>query len=275
MKTNATVWLTVLIVAGSGCADDEGTAGAGDAGAEAGFSGGAAAGSGGSAEDNAPGSGGSDGSGVGGAGGSEPGGSGGSSNAGGSPTPEDDAGTETDSGADAGPPVAIVGGVPDTDYCRPVSDWDPEWSGFEEQALQLINERREQGGDCGAEGSFEPSAALKMNPMLRCSARLHATDMAVQGYFKSESPNGRTFMDRIKDAGYVGINYSENIGTGYASPAALIDALMRSDKVCANLMSPDFADAAVGFYQPENADGSSYDKSRMWAIDLASTFNPS
>ena len=257
------IGLMALLVAGAGCTgDDDGdaAAGAGGAGAEAGYDGGAEAGSGGAGD-------------SGGTGGNEPGGGGAGSGTGGSPTTDDDAGTVTDSGTDTSP-VAIVGGVPDTDYCGPVSDWDANWSLWEEEALELVNERRSQGADCGTEGSFDPSGPVKMDPMLRCSARLHAMDMAVQGYFESQSPDGRTFDNRINDAGYIGIKYSENIGTNYASPAVLIDALMSSDKVCANLMNPAFVDAAVGFYEPENADGSSYDKSRMWAIDLASPRNP-
>ncbi len=274
MMRNVSAWLTVLLVAGAGCAgdDDDGATGGGGDAAEAGVSGSSAvAGSGGSEEGSAP-AGGDGGSG--GTSGSEPGGSGGSSGAGGSPTGGSDAGTVTDSGADAAP-VAIVGGVPDTDYCRPVSDWDPDWSLWEQQALELVNERRAQGADCGTEGSFESSEPLQMDPMLRCSARLHAMDMAVQGYFQSQSPDGRTFMDRINDAGYTGMNYSENIGTNYASPGELIDGLMGSDGVCANLMNPAFVDAAVGFYEPENADGLSYETSRMWTIDLAAPRNPS
>jgi len=110
-----------------------------------------------------------------------------------------------------------------------------------------------------------------MNPFLRCSARLHSMDMAQQGYFESQSPDGRTFMERINDAGYSGVNYSENIGTGYASPSLLLDGFMGSDGVCANLMNPAFDDAAVGYFEIEEADGSTSGATRMWTIDLCNS----
>lgn len=264
------VCISVLIIIGVGCGGDDdganGGSGDGGAGAEAGVSGG----TGGQPSDGG-GSGGQPSNG-GGSGGTETGGTGGGSAGGsgeaGSPSGGVDGGSETDSGVEP-EPVEIIDGIPDTEYCQPVSSWDPAWAAFEEEVIDLINQRRAQGADCGAEGSFASADPVQMNPFLRCSARLHSTDMAQQGYFESQGPDGRTFMERINDAGYTGVNYSENIGTNYASPTALITGLMNSDGVCANLMNPAFGDAGIGFYEPENADGSTYATSRMWTIDLA------
>jgi uncharacterized protein YkwD len=272
MTKIVSVFFMALIITGAGCdSGDDGANGAsGDGGtqADAGGTGGDSTGGGTGGDSTSGGAGGH--STGGGTGGNEPGGTGGGSAEGGTPSPGSDAGSEADAGRDA-EPVEIIDGIPDTDYCEPVSSWDPAWSAWEEEALDLVNQHRAQGADCGTGGSFAPAEPLQMNPFLRCSARLHAMDMVQQGYFDSQSPDGRTFMERFNDAGYVGVNYSENIGTGYLSPTVLVDAFMGSDGVCANLMNPDFDEAAVGFFEPEEADGSTYAKSRMWTISLGSS----
>src|SRR5690606_30235384 len=80
--------------------------------------------------------------------------------------------------------------VPATDRCAAVADWDPEWVQFEEEVLLLVNEFRSAPADCGVEGQFAAAPPLSMNPILRCSARLHSLDMFERNYFEHETPDG-------------------------------------------------------------------------------------
>ena len=174
---------------------------------------------------------------------------------GGSITPQSDSGTVT--------PNPDQDEVPMTAYCAPVSNWDPGWVAWEEEVLQLVNERRAAGADCGSEGTFGPAGPLTMNPELRCSARLHSKDMAENSYFNHISPDGRTPSDRMTDAGYLGGMQGENIASGQiSSPQDVMNGWMGSDGHCANIMQAGFTEIGVGYY--EIAGGGWWDTFGFW-----------
>ena len=68
-------------------------------------------------------------------------------------------------------------------YGDAVADWDDTWMAFEEEVLDLVNQRRAAGADCGETGTFDPAGPLTMNPALRCAARNHSMDMGTRNYF--------------------------------------------------------------------------------------------
>ncbi|HTV17443.1 MAG TPA: CAP domain-containing protein [Polyangiaceae bacterium] len=138
--------------------------------------------------------------------------------------------------------------VPDTDLCAPVADWDPAWVQFEEEVLLLVNEFRSQPADCGVEGEFEAAAPLTMNPILRCSARLHSLDMFERDYFEHDTPDGVDPFERMAEAGFVGSGGGENIAFGQRSPQEVMDAWMESDGHCANVMRANFDTLGVGYH---------------------------
>lgn len=138
--------------------------------------------------------------------------------------------------------------LPDTDLCATVADWDPAWVQFEEEVLLLVNEFRAQPADCGVEGQFEPAAPLTMNPILRCSARLHSLDMFERGFFDHDTPDGVDPFQRMAEAGFVGSGGGENIALGQRSPEEVMDAWMESDGHCANVMRAAFDTIGVGFH---------------------------
>lgn len=138
--------------------------------------------------------------------------------------------------------------IPDSAYCEPVADWPAEWDAFEEEVLQLVNERRAAGADCGGAGTFGPAPPLTMNPALRCAARNHSMDMFVRDYFSHTNPDGDGPGQRIDYAGYDGFTWGENIAWGYATPQIVVANWMDSDGHCANIMRPSFTETGVGFY---------------------------
>jgi uncharacterized protein YkwD len=140
----------------------------------------------------------------------------------------------------------VPDGVP---YCEPAKTWDPAWKQLEEDVLALVNQRRAEGANCGAQGNFGPAGPLTMDPALRCAARMHSKDMNDRAFFDHTNPDGEPPWDRMGKAGYG--NYSnagENIAGGSADAAGTMDQWMNSDGHCANIMNPDFEHIGVGYY---------------------------
>jgi uncharacterized protein YkwD len=145
--------------------------------------------------------------------------------------------------------------VPDNEHCAAVAEWDPEWVDFEEQVLALVNEMRSEPADCGVEGEFAAAAPLTMNPILRCSARLHSLDMYERDYFDHDTPDGIDPFQRMAEAGFVGSGGGENIALGQSTPEEVMAAWMESDGHCANVMRAAFDTIGVGYHPGEGRVG--------------------
>ena len=142
--------------------------------------------------------------------------------------------------------------IPRNDYCGDVGDWDPEWEAFELEVLSIANQRRSEGANCGSNGDFDPAPALAVHGALTCAARVHAMDMAVNGYFDHSSQDGTSPWERMEAAGYNWSNAGENIARGQRDPAAVMDAWMSSDGHCSNIMNPNLQELGVGFHGDGN-----------------------
>ena len=139
-----------------------------------------------------------------------------------------------------------VGAVDSEDATVTVSVPDGN-SGFEEDVFDLVNDRRAAGATCGST-SYGPTAALAMNTKLRNAARAHSQDMAANNYFSHTSLDGRTFDQRIRDAGYTGSGpLGENIAAGQSSPQSVVNGWMGSPGHCRNIMDPAFRAIGVGY----------------------------
>jgi uncharacterized protein YkwD len=138
--------------------------------------------------------------------------------------------------------------VPSNAYCDPVSNWSDPWAAHEWEILELVNQERAQGANCGSEGSFGPAAPLAMNPALRCAARRHSEDMEKRDFFDHTNPSGEKPWDRMDNAGYDWTQAGENIAWGNSTASATMDQWMTSDGHCANIMNPDFEEIGVGYY---------------------------
>ena len=118
---------------------------------------------------------------------------------------------------------------------------------FEDQVLVLVNQRRATGATCGG-APYAPVAPLTMNGTLRTAARLHSQDMAAQNYFSHTSLDGRTFSQRMTNAGYAGpFPWGENIAAGQPTPQAVVDAWMSSPAHCTNIMNGSYRAIGVGY----------------------------
>jgi uncharacterized protein YkwD len=139
-----------------------------------------------------------------------------------------------------------VGSVDSEDATVTVSVPDGN-SGFEEDVFELVNDRRAAGAMCGST-SYGSTAALAMSSRLRSAAMGHSQDMAANNYFSHTSLDGRTFDQRIREAGYTGSGpLGENIAAGQSSPQSVVNGWMGSPGHCRNIMDPAFRAIGVGY----------------------------
>jgi uncharacterized protein YkwD len=98
---------------------------------------------------------------------------------------------------------------------------------------------------------------------LAAAAQGHADDMAAQGYFSHTSVDGRTFDQRIRNAGYAGRAIAENIAWGSSSlgtPRRIVGAWMSSTGHRANILNGGLSDSGIGVAPrtPGGASGGTY-----------------
>jgi uncharacterized protein YkwD len=138
-------------------------------------------------------------------------------------------------------------------------DWPTDWVSAECRVLELVNQRRAEGANCGSEGAFGSAGPLSLQPELREAARLHSMDMGERDFFSHDSPggpNGDDMTQRIENAGYTDwAAIGENIAAGQASPDETMDGWISSPGHCSNIMNPDFTQIGIGYAQ---VSGSSY-----------------
>ncbi|HYK99692.1 MAG TPA: CAP domain-containing protein [Steroidobacteraceae bacterium] len=113
------------------------------------------------------------------------------------------------------------------------------------RALQLVNEARARGAQCGAQ-SFEPAPPLTLSGTLAGVARGHAADMAVHDYFEHQDLSGHSPADRVRAAGYHEKLVGENIAYGPKSVEEAVQGWLRSADHCQNIMDPRFAQMGLG-----------------------------
>lgn len=151
----------------------------------------------------------------------------------------------------ATPTASPTATVTPTPSATPTSPGTPPAGGVgtaeENEVVRLTNAERAKGG-------CQP---LKHDAQLRKAAFGHSSDMATQNYFNHTSKDGRTFMDRIRGAGFTGgTAFAENIAMGQQTPAAVVAAWMKSSGHRANIMNCKYTVIGVG--AAKNAKGQIY-----------------
>ncbi|MFD1152438.1 CAP domain-containing protein, partial [Saccharothrix hoggarensis] len=87
-----------------------------------------------------------------------------------------------------------------------------------------------------AERAAHGCPALAADDRLAAAARAHSADMAAQDYFDHVSKDGRSFVDRVKAAGYPQPG-AENIAAGQRTPEAVVKGWMDSPGHRANILN--------------------------------------
>ncbi|WP_326945275.1 CAP domain-containing protein [Amycolatopsis sp. NBC_00348] len=183
----------------------------------------------------------------------EPGGSGGTSgtdlnghaqNHGGQqqPAPTTSAAAPTTSSAAPAPTETSTPPPPSTSEAppttKPAARVAPSVAG---QVLDLVNVER---GKAGCKALTEESHLTK-------AAQDYSDDMSARNFFSHTNPEGVTFDQRIKTAGYSKPG-AENIAKGQTSAAQVMDSWMNSEGHRANILNCSLTKLGVGFTKAGN-----------------------
>jgi uncharacterized protein YkwD len=134
--------------------------------------------------------------------------------------------------------------------------------GFEAEVLQRVNALRAAGAVCGTT-IYAAAAPLNWNNLLQQAATGHSSDMAKNNYFSHDSLDGKTFAQRLTDAGYYYSAAGENIAANDATVEQVVNHWLNSPAHCVNMMNPIYRDIAVSCVRSDSA---TY--SRYWTMDL-------
>lgn len=114
-------------------------------------------------------------------------------------------------------------------------------SSVAEQVLSLVNAER---AGAGCKPLAEESHLTK-------AAQDYSDDMSARNFFAHTNPEGVTFDQRIKNAGYSKPG-AENIAKGQTSAAQVMDAWMNSEGHRANILNCSLTKLGVGFTKAGN-----------------------
>lgn len=103
------------------------------------------------------------------------------------------------------------------------------------QVVTLVNAERADAG----------CAPVTVDSRLTTAAQAHSDDMARRGYLEHTTPEGVTFDQRIRRAGYPR-PAAENIAMGLSSADAVMDAWMSSEGHRRNILNCDISAIGVG-----------------------------
>ncbi len=131
----------------------------------------------------------------------------------------------------------------------PIASTAPEIA----RVVVLVNEERQKA-------KLPP---LKLVDKLCVTARWHAMDMAVGGYFEHTDRQGRTVGQRLNGFGYRYTYCGQNIAAGQKTPEDAVQAWMNSPSHRENILRREFREIGVAFVENPN---SKY--GRYWVQDF-------
>ncbi|WP_231950359.1 CAP domain-containing protein [Allokutzneria albata] len=100
---------------------------------------------------------------------------------------------------------------------------------------ELVNHARAEAG----------CPALRIDERLANAAQRHSADMAERNYFSHTSPDGASFVDRARAAGYPRPG-GENIAKGQRSAEQVMESWMQSSGHRANILNCRFTALGMG-----------------------------
>lgn len=140
----------------------------------------------------------------------------------------------------------------------------PPSDDFETTTLELINNARAEGRNCG--DTFFPAAPpLVWDDRVAAAALGHSTDMAENQFFGHEGSDGSDAGDRLMNEGYDPQTWGEDILVGLTDGRQVIENFLESPGHCEILMNPSFEDVGAGAAEGVFQGNSTF----YWTVDLA------
>ncbi|NUO34982.1 MAG: CAP domain-containing protein [Dermatophilaceae bacterium] len=128
------------------------------------------------------------------------------------------------------PPPSSHTGQPRTSLTRARDD-------VARAVVSIVNAERARAG----------CAPVTVHVLLARAAQDHSDDMAARAYFSHTSPDGRTFAQRIRAAGWAGGALAENIAAGQADAVAVMRDWMGSAGHRATILNCAYRNIGVGY----------------------------
>lgn len=167
----------------------------------------------------------------------------------------------------ATPSAEAASRLPRAEHCDPVREWNDDLVALEQRMLEALDARRAEGRHCGPRGSFAPAPPLRRSGALTCAARLHALDMAEQGFVDHEGSDDSTPWARMRRAGYLPATADEVIAAADLTPQDIIDQIWLSrEGSCSALSATAYTDVGIGVALPFDEDDA---VGLRWTIVLA------
>jgi uncharacterized protein YkwD len=95
--------------------------------------------------------------------------------------------------------------------------------------------------------------SVRLNPRLSAAARGHSRDMVRRHYFSHTTPQGSSFVQRIRRSGYLGASRRSYVGEnlawgrgGRGSAQAIVRAWMKSPPHRKAIPTPSYRDVGIG-----------------------------
>jgi uncharacterized protein YkwD len=142
----------------------------------------------------------------------------------------------------------------DTPTTSTVTGGVGQTASFAAEVVRLTNEQRLSNG----------CKALTVNAVLTDVAQAHSQDMADNNYFSHQTQDGKSPFDRMSAAGYTYSLAAENIAAGQPTPAAVVQAWMKSPGHRDNIVNCGLREIGVGY-----ATGGSY--GMYWVQDFGTS----
>lgn len=141
--------------------------------------------------------------------------------------------------------------LPALERCDPIRQWNSELVGLEQEMLEALEARRAAGQSCGTRGSYPPAPRLRVNGALTCAARLHALDMAQEGFVDHRGSDDSTPWDRVRAAGYEFATADEVITATDLPPEDILETIwFPREGSCAALSASSYIEVGLGAALP-------------------------
>jgi uncharacterized protein YkwD len=119
----------------------------------------------------------------------------------------------------------------------PTNPPDGTLSSYEQQTVDIINQRRRQMG----------RRELSVNPQLTAAARRHSQDIHAHNLCQHDGTDGTSPWDRVRQAGYPGQPLGEVAGCGYGTPEAVVNGWWGSPRHKAILIDANATEIGMGW----------------------------
>ncbi len=123
---------------------------------------------------------------------------------------------------------------------------DNNLDAVKENILNLINQARSVGRQCGNQGFFAATTPVTWNNKLFKAALAHSKNMANQNFFSHTGKDGSNPGTRISAQGYNWSTYMENISAGQSTVEIAITGWINSPGHCRNIMSSSIQEIGLG-----------------------------